>query len=168
MRLIYLHFSRFTGAGIHYHANGGKLDLHLDYGIHPISRMERRLNIILYLNHDWKDEYGGHLELWSYDEKGMNVLLVEIMQSTSSPLIFQCPSSTTLCFHAIGKPKELSKTIFPAFNSAVLFQVRKEMTFVHERRCVWTIFRLWYFWIIDLWYIISWRTAPNMLSRRNW
>jgi Rps23 Pro-64 3,4-dihydroxylase Tpa1-like proline 4-hydroxylase len=29
----------------------------------------RRVNILLFLNEDWKDEYGGHLELWSKDLK---------------------------------------------------------------------------------------------------
>ncbi len=30
-------------------------------------RADRRLNVILYLNQDWPDEYGGHLELWDAD-----------------------------------------------------------------------------------------------------
>jgi hypothetical protein len=55
----YLH-----GAGLHYHPNGGKLDMHLDYSIHPITGKERRVNIILYLNKEWKEEWGGDLELW--------------------------------------------------------------------------------------------------------
>jgi hypothetical protein len=56
----YLH-----GAGLHYHPRGGKLDMHLDYSIHPITGKERRLNLILYLNREWKDSYGGHLQLWN-------------------------------------------------------------------------------------------------------
>lgn len=59
--------SHLHGGGIHYHPTGGKLDVHLDYSIHPISKKERRLNLILYLNPGWKEEYGGCLELW--DEK---------------------------------------------------------------------------------------------------
>lgn len=55
----YLH-----GAGLHYHPRGGKLDMHLDYSIHPITGKERRLNLIVYLNREWKEAYGGHLELW--------------------------------------------------------------------------------------------------------
>lgn len=53
------------GAGLHYHPHGGKLDMHLDYSIHPISGKERRLNIILYLNRSWQESWGGHLELWN-------------------------------------------------------------------------------------------------------
>jgi Rps23 Pro-64 3,4-dihydroxylase Tpa1-like proline 4-hydroxylase len=54
------------GAGIHAYPRGGKLDMHLDYSIHPISGMERRVNLIVYLNDDWyADEYGGHLHMTS-------------------------------------------------------------------------------------------------------
>jgi hypothetical protein len=55
----YLH-----GAGLHYHSTGGKLDMHLDYSIHPLSGKERRVNLIVYLNKDWKEEYNGDIQLW--------------------------------------------------------------------------------------------------------
>lgn len=38
------------GAGIHYYPPTGKLNMHLDYSIHPITGKERRVNLILYLN----------------------------------------------------------------------------------------------------------------------
>jgi len=52
------------GAGLHAYPSGGKLDMHLDYGIHPITGKERRVNVILFLNKDWTEEFGGDLELW--------------------------------------------------------------------------------------------------------
>jgi Rps23 Pro-64 3,4-dihydroxylase Tpa1-like proline 4-hydroxylase len=55
------------GAGIHFHPPGGKLDMHLDYSIHPISKKERRVNLIIYLNKEWKEEYNGDLQLWNSD-----------------------------------------------------------------------------------------------------
>lgn len=58
----YLH-----GAGIHYHSTGGKLDMHLDYSVHPISQKERRVNLIIYLNKEWKEEYNGDIQLWDSD-----------------------------------------------------------------------------------------------------
>ena len=58
------------GAGIHYHPNGGKLDVHLDYSIHPISGKERRVNLIIYLNKEWKEEYNGDLQLWDDNFQG--------------------------------------------------------------------------------------------------
>jgi dTDP-glucose 4,6-dehydratase len=58
----YLH-----GAGIHVHRSGGKLDMHLDYEKHPHLDKERRLNIILYMSKDWKEEWNGDTQLWDKD-----------------------------------------------------------------------------------------------------
>lgn len=53
------------GGGLHMIPPGGKLDVHLDYNVHPILKLYRRVNVLLYLNPNWRDEDGGHLELWS-------------------------------------------------------------------------------------------------------
>lgn len=58
------------GGGMHCSKKGGKLDIHIDYSIHPKLNLERRINLIIYLNKDWKSEYGGNLELW--DENVQN------------------------------------------------------------------------------------------------
>lgn len=56
------------GAGWHIHGNGGKLNVHLDYSIHPKLKLQRKLNLIIYLSQDWDMNWGGNLELWSNDE----------------------------------------------------------------------------------------------------
>lgn len=53
------------GGGWHIHGDGGNLNPHLDYSIHPKSGLMRKLNIIIYLSPDLLPEYGGHLGLWS-------------------------------------------------------------------------------------------------------
>jgi Rps23 Pro-64 3,4-dihydroxylase Tpa1-like proline 4-hydroxylase len=55
------------GGGWHIHANGGKLNPHLDYSLHPSLKLQRKLNLIVYLCEDWKEEYGGHFGLWNCD-----------------------------------------------------------------------------------------------------
>jgi hypothetical protein len=58
------------GGGLHQSARDGFLNIHADFTVHPHKRnWQRRANIILYLNEDWKREYGGDLELWSTDMK---------------------------------------------------------------------------------------------------
>jgi Rps23 Pro-64 3,4-dihydroxylase Tpa1-like proline 4-hydroxylase len=52
------------GGGWHLHPDGGKLNPHLDYNIHPKLGLQRRINLIIYLSEDWKPEYGGHFGLW--------------------------------------------------------------------------------------------------------
>lgn len=59
------------GAGLHYHPRGSRLEMHLDYSIHPISKKERRLNLIVYMNRDWQEGWGGHLNLWEGTKDGM-------------------------------------------------------------------------------------------------
>ncbi len=57
------------GGGWHITPSGGKLNVHMDYSIHPKLKLERRANLIIYLSEDWKPEYGGQLGLWSHDEE---------------------------------------------------------------------------------------------------
>ena len=58
------------GGGLHQIERGGFLNIHADFTAHLHHRMwRRRVNVLLYLNSDWKEEYGGHLELWTKDMK---------------------------------------------------------------------------------------------------
>lgn len=61
----------FAGGGLHQTLRGGHLGIHADFNRHKIMSVRRRLNVLIYLNEDWKNEYGGHLELWSKDMKEM-------------------------------------------------------------------------------------------------
>lgn len=51
------------GMGIHQGSKGSFLDIHVDFNIHPTKNVHRRLNMLVYLNKDWQDEYKGHFEL---------------------------------------------------------------------------------------------------------
>ena len=59
------------GAGIHRVKNNGFLHLHTDYNsyVKDNVKLDRRINLILYLNPEWKDEYNGHLCLCDKLEK---------------------------------------------------------------------------------------------------
>jgi 2OG-Fe(II) oxygenase superfamily len=59
----------YMGGGFHETSKGGKLGIHADFRINDKLHLNRRLNMIIYLNKDWKDEYGGHLELWDKEMK---------------------------------------------------------------------------------------------------
>lgn len=54
----------FFGAGFHEMHNGGYLAIHTDFNHHKLLNLERRITVLIYLNKDWKAEYGGQLELW--------------------------------------------------------------------------------------------------------
>ncbi|HTL37654.1 MAG TPA: 2OG-Fe(II) oxygenase, partial [Kofleriaceae bacterium] len=55
------------GGGWHAHGRGGKLNVHVDYSIHPKLALERRLNLIVYLSRGWDESWGGGLGLWTHD-----------------------------------------------------------------------------------------------------
>ena len=57
------------GGGLHIHGTGGKLNIHLDYSIHPKLKLQIKLNLIIYLEEDWNPKWGGNLEFWSHDKE---------------------------------------------------------------------------------------------------
>lgn len=58
----------YNQCGLHSTGPGGRLMIHTDLNRHPLgNRFHQRYNVILFLNENWKEEYGGHLELWNRD-----------------------------------------------------------------------------------------------------
>ena len=64
-----LHDPDLVGGGLHQVLPGGFLNVHVDYNFHPKTKLHRRLNLLLYMNEQWKEEYGGYLELWDMSER---------------------------------------------------------------------------------------------------
>jgi hypothetical protein len=54
----------FEGGGLHQIERGGMLKVHVDFNKHTLLGLDRRLNVLIYLNKDWDEAWGGHLELW--------------------------------------------------------------------------------------------------------
>jgi Rps23 Pro-64 3,4-dihydroxylase Tpa1-like proline 4-hydroxylase len=59
----------FEGGGLHETKRGGHLGVHADFNGHDRLKVERKLNLLIYLNQDWDDTYGGQLELWDQEMK---------------------------------------------------------------------------------------------------
>ena len=56
------------GGGLHQTMRGGHLNIHADFSTHHAhENWARRVNILLYLNEEWREEWGGELELWDQD-----------------------------------------------------------------------------------------------------
>lgn len=112
----------YFGGGLHQIRPGGYLKVHADFNRHTRLDLERRLNAILYLNKDWHEEYGGHLQIWDDDmtrceERVLpvfNRLLVFATLSTANhghPDPLTCPPdrarrSMALYYYTSGRPEQ--------------------------------------------------------------
>ncbi|WP_370179028.1 2OG-Fe(II) oxygenase [Alteriqipengyuania sp.] len=78
------------GGGWHIHSRDGRLNTHLDYSTHPKLGMQRKLNLIVYLNSKWQDSWGGHLGLWQQkpDRKAPGKLVKEIVPRFNRAVLF--------------------------------------------------------------------------------
>ena len=90
----------FVGGGLHQIKPGGKLAVHADFNHHTRLNLERRINVLVYLNKDWKEEYGGHFELWNKD--------MTMAEQKILPLFNRCAifSTTSTSYH--GHPNPLT------------------------------------------------------------
>ena len=89
----------FVGGGYHEIGRGGKLGIHADFRINDQLHLHRRMNVIIYLNDNWKDEYGGYLELW---DKKMTKKCLSV-----APIINRCVIFNTDADSYHGHPDPL-------------------------------------------------------------
>lgn len=88
----------FVGGGFHQTTNGGHLSVHADFNLHKALGVERRLNILIYLNRDWDVSYGGALELW---DREMKQCVKRIVPEYGRCVVF---STTDVSFHGHPEP----------------------------------------------------------------
>lgn len=89
-----------AGGGLHETARGGHLSVHADFNMHSHLRTRRRMNLILFLNENWNENYGGALELWETD---MSCKAKAVMPVIGRAVVFNTESDT---FH--GHPDPLT------------------------------------------------------------
>jgi hypothetical protein len=85
------------GGGIHSTGRGGFLKMHTDFNWHQKLKLDRRANVLIYLNEDWPTEWGGDLHI--SDPKYKNVKKVSPQFNTL--VIF---STTDFSFHGHPDP----------------------------------------------------------------
>ena len=90
----------FVGGGLHQIEKGGFLKIHVDFNKHNKLNLDRRLNLLIYLNKHWKEEYGGHFELWNQD--------MTICEKKILPIFNRCVIFSTSEFSYHGHPNPLT------------------------------------------------------------
>ena len=93
-----------SGGGYHEIKNGGVLKVHADFNKHPFLDLDRRINVLIYLNPQWKKEWGGSLEL--YHENDLNSPYVSVTPEFNRCVIFSTTSST---YHGNPEPVNCPK-----------------------------------------------------------
>ncbi len=88
----------FAGGGIHVVAKGGHLDMHADFNHHGKLNLERRLNILIYINKDWREEWGGSFEIW---DREMSTKVASFVPLFNRMCCFSTGSDT---FHGNPEP----------------------------------------------------------------
>src|SRR5882762_8948888 len=130
----------FDGGGLHQIMRGGKLAVHADFNKHPRYGLDRRLNLLLYLNKDWREEYGGCLELWNRDMTACEARILPVFNRLmvfgttdftyhGHPDPLQCPEGVTrkslaLYYFSNGRPAEETSG-----EHSTLFRARTEDDF---------------------------------------
>jgi hypothetical protein len=90
----------FQGGGLHQIEPGGYLKIHVDFNRHKKMNLDRRLNLLIYLNKDWKEEYGGYFEMWDRD--------MTCCQKKILPIFNRCVIFSTTDFSYHGHPDPLT------------------------------------------------------------
>ncbi len=90
----------FEGGGFHEISRGGLLGVHADFRINETLHLERRLNLLIYLNPDWDEAWGGKLELW---DKAMTKCESQVL-----PLLNRCVVFSTDADSFHGHPDALN------------------------------------------------------------
>lgn len=91
------------GGGWHAHTAGGKLNTHLDYNLHPKLKLQRKVNLIIYLNSNWLPSWGGELGFWGPgpDSSTPGELATQIEPLFNRAVLFD---TTGLSWHGLPKP----------------------------------------------------------------
>jgi Rps23 Pro-64 3,4-dihydroxylase Tpa1-like proline 4-hydroxylase len=90
----------FDGGGYHEIKPGGYLKVHADFNKHQPTNLDRRINVLVYLNKDWEESYGGHFELWNEDMTNASKKILPLFNRVA---IF---STTSISYH--GHPDPLT------------------------------------------------------------
>ena len=103
----------FGGGGLHRILSGGKLAVHSDFNIHPYKPMYRRINLLVYLNDEWDDSWGGSLQLWESD---MSRIVKEFQPKGGKSIIFNTTDDALHGHpHPLNSPEGIDRLSFALY-----------------------------------------------------
>ncbi len=87
----------YRGGGMHAMGKGCKLDIHVDFNLHPKLKLDRRINVLLFPVKEWKEEWNGDFQVWEGALEGKK--------------------------HTLSK---MGEKIYPKFNRMVIFSTSEK------------------------------------------
>jgi Rps23 Pro-64 3,4-dihydroxylase Tpa1-like proline 4-hydroxylase len=121
----------FYGGGIHQGREGSFLDMHADFNYHPlVENWYRNLNLLVYINKDWQESYGGHLRL----EDERTGVKTEVGVPFNRLAIMHCRSYTLHGYDPINFPEGTARTSIAAYAYTI-----HENNFEDPRTTVWHV-----------------------------
>jgi Rps23 Pro-64 3,4-dihydroxylase Tpa1-like proline 4-hydroxylase len=94
------------GGGLHQSGHGGFLNMHADFTVHHHhANWRRRVNLILYLNEDWQENWGGAIELW---DRNMTHCVVKVPPLLNHAVIFSTDQDS---YHGFPDPLRCPESV---------------------------------------------------------
>jgi len=122
--------------GIHKYDNSDKLDIHVDAGIHPQTKMKKEVTLGIYLSKNWEEKNGGHLEIWKGENSSNNdAKLIEcvnkVLPKFNRLVIFTCDDYS---WHGNPHPVNCDETSKRIFFTLSYLSKRDENEYKNKRQ----------------------------------